>query len=243
VWKLLVGQIPTASDLMMIDTTTMEHIERIKSWDDPSTFQALHDEEKIYFTVKTANGSFVDVIESGSTIELKFENREYYAKQAVEVRLCEFDVQCRAILRGLTSVVPQRALQLFTGAELEILICGDSKIEADQLKKHATYQGWTEQDQGVQRFWRAFEKLTYKERSGLVRFAWGRSRLPKEEDWSTHGSPFKLTKKNGGDSAGYPLAHTCFFQLECPVYSTDEIALQKLRFCATVAAGMGFAFA
>ena len=216
VWKLLVGQIPTESDVTMIDTTTMEHIERIRSWEDATTFHALHDDEDVFFTVKSADGTMVEVIESGSTIQLTFENRKYYAKKAIEVRLREFDVQCRAILRGLTSVVPQRALQLFTGAELEILICGDSKIEVDQLKKHATYHGWTEKDEGAKRFWRAFEKLTYKERSGLVRFAWGRSRLPKEEDWSTHGSPFKLTKKNGGDAAGYPLAHTCFFQLKYP---------------------------
>jgi hypothetical protein len=68
-------------------------------------------------------------------------------------------------------------------------------------------------------------------------------RLPKEEDWSSHGQPFKLTKKNGGDGAGYPLAHTCFFQLEVPEYSSDEVAVQRLKFCATIAAGMGFGFA
>jgi len=132
---------------------------------------------------------------------------------------------------------------LFTGLELEILVCGDSKIEVAQLQKHATYHGWSKDDIGVKRFWKAFGKLSYKERSGLIRFSWGRSRLPKEEDWDTHGAPFKLTKKSGGDSAGFPLAHTCFFQLEVPVYSTDEKCLEKLKFCATVAAGMGFGFA
>ena len=76
-----------------------------------------------------------------------------------------------------------------------------------------------------------------------MRFAWGRSRLPKEADWSTHGQPFKLTKKNGGDGAGYPLAHTCFFQLEFPEYSSDDVAVQRLRYVATVAASEAFGFA
>ncbi len=174
---------------------------------------------------------------------LTFADRGEFVRRAIDYRLSEFDAQCDAIRRGLSSVVPQRALQLFTGVELEILVCGDARIEIEQLKKHATYQGWNKDAPGVQRFWRAFEKLNYKERSGLVRFAWGRSRLPKEEDWSTHGQPFKVTKKNGGDGAGYPLAHTCFFQLEVPEYSSDKVAEQKLRFCATVAAGMGFGFA
>ena len=162
---------------------------------------------------------------------------------AVEYRLSEFDAQCDAIRRGLVSVVPQRSLQLFTGIELEILVCGNSHIEVEQLKKHATYQGWDASSSGVQRFWRAFEQLSYKERSGLVRFAWGRSRLPKETDWNTHGQPFKLTKKTGGDASGYPLAHTCFFQLEFPEYSSDKVALQRLRYVATVAASEAFGFA
>ena len=128
------------------------------------------------FTISNSNGDIIEVIENGSNIHITYENRLYYVNKAIEFRLHEFDVQCLAIHRGLTSIVPQRALQLFTGVELEILICGDSKIEVEQLKKHATYQGWDENSIGAKRFWRAFEELSYKERSGLVRFAWGRSR-------------------------------------------------------------------
>lgn len=246
VWKVLVGQAPTEHDIAMVDTTVMNHLRRVRGWDDETTFFSLFDDADDHqpsFTVPNTNGDTVDVVENGSHLPLTYSNRQYYVDKAIAYRCHEFDGQCRAIQRGLTSLVPHRALQLLTGVELEILICGDARIEVAQLKKHATYQGWDESEAGVVRFWNAFEQLNYKERSGLVRFAWGRSRLPKEEDWSTHGAPFKLTKKNGGDGAGYPLAHTCFFQLELPEYSSDEVALQRLRFVATTASGMGFGFA
>ena len=57
-----------------------------------------------------------------------------------------------------------------------------------------------------------------------IRFAWGRARLPREEDWD---KPFKLTRRNGGDKS-LPVAHTCFFQVEMPEYSSQEKAKKAL---------------
>ena len=57
-----------------------------------------------------------------------------------------------------------------------------------------------------------------------VRLRTGRTRLPKESRWS---HPFKLTRKNGTD-AMLPIAHTCFFQIELPPYSSDEVMRQRL---------------
>jgi hypothetical protein len=260
-------------DLRAIDTQCANFLARVRDWEDPSTFDMLFESappgfgmaslttsgnesksnsvansaiavtEYPTFVVADTIGGSVELVPGGAERRLTFADRRAYVSRAVEYRLSEFDAQCEAIRRGLVSVVPQRSLQLFTGVELEILVCGNSRIEVEQLKKHATYQGWEKSSPGAQRFWRAFERLSYKERSGLVRFAWGRSRLPKEADWSTHGQPFKLTKKNGGDGAGYPLAHTCFFQLEFPEYSSDDVAVQRLRYVATVAASEAFGFA
>lgn len=76
----------------------------------------------------------------------------------------------------------------------------------------------------VERFWRVMSQLTDKDRSQFLRFAWGRSRLPKEDPWPR---PFKLTYKNAGDEM-LPIAHTCFFQLELPQYTTDKIMHDRL---------------
>ena len=60
-----------------------------------------------------------------------------------------------------------------------------------------------------------------------------RSRLPKADNWDR---PFKLTSKNGGDDI-LPLAHTCFFQIELPAYSSDEIMKQRLIAASTYGIG------
>ena len=94
----------------------------------------------------------------------------------------------------------------------------------EELKKHTVYMGWTESHPVVQRFWRVMSELTDKDRSQFLRFSWGRSKLPKSEPWPRQ---FKLTYKNAGDEM-LPIAHTCFFQLELPQYSTDQIMKERL---------------
>lgn len=57
---------------------------------------------------------------------------------------------------------------------------------------------------------------------------WGRTRLPATEaDWGSH--TFKITKHQHAENAVgdavnnfFPIAHTCFFQLELPRYTTRE---------------------
>jgi len=111
----------------------------------------------------------------------------------------------------MAGVVPERALKLCTWQALEMLVCGDPRIDVDVLKAHTTYHGagFNASCTTVKRFWRVFRAMTDKERSKFIRFAWGRSRLPKSDNWDR---PFKLTKKTGGDDI-LPLAHTCFFQV------------------------------
>ena len=94
----------------------------------------------------------------------------------------------------------------------------------EELKKHTVYIGWSESHPVVQRFWRVMAQLSNKDRSQFLRFTWGRSRLPHKDNWPR---PFKLVARNYGDDM-LPLAHTCFFELELPQYSTDQIMRERL---------------
>jgi len=79
------------------------------------------------------------------------------------------------------------------------------------------------------------EGFSQEDRSKFIRFCWGRCRLPKPSSWPAN-TPFKLTKHNGNDSM-LPLSHTCFFQIELPCYSTDDI--MRTRILAAINFGMG----
>ena len=52
---------------------------------------------------------------------------------------------------------------------------------------------------------------------------------------------FKIVPKHNSD--GLPLAHTCFFLLELPVYASRELLKARLMTAITYGAGEGFLLA
>ena len=94
-------------------------------------------------------------------------------------RLCESEKQIAAMARGLATIFPMSALTLLTWQEMEMLTCGSPKIDITLWKQHTRYDGYTEHDDPVKLFWEAMASFTDKQRSDFVRFAWGRSRLPR----------------------------------------------------------------
>ena len=139
---------------------------------------------------------------------------------------------------GFNQLVPERALRLCTGTDLEILVCGDPRIDIEALKRHTEYVGgWTngEEDENIARFWQVLEAFSHEERSRFLRFCWGRSRLPRGERWP---AKFRLTKKgNSVNDNDMPIGHTCFFQIELPVYSSIEV--MRVRLTAAITFGLG----
>ena len=51
--------------------------------------------------------------------------------------------QVSAIRRGLVEVIPERALKLCTWEELEVLVCGDPRIDVAVMKANTTYHGYS----------------------------------------------------------------------------------------------------
>jgi hypothetical protein len=88
-------------------------------------------------------------------------------------------------------------------------------------------------------------ELTPEQKRNFVRFAWGRSRLPRGK-WPTlaNGTQVKFTiVPRRGHVRGIPLSHTCFFLIELPEYP-DLAALKKnLLLAITYGAGEAFLIA
>ena len=76
------------------------------------------------------------------------------------------------------------------------------------------------------------EEYSSEEQALYLRFVWGRSRLPL--------SSKEFTKKHRIDNIALanpdsflPTAHTCFFSIDLPRYSTFEVMRDKLRYAFT----------
>ena len=61
-----------------------------------------------------------------------------------------------------------------------------------------------------------------------LKFAWGRAKLPVD----TSNLEYKHQVCHYPDKAkdSFPEAHTCFFQVDIPVYSTIEIMTQRFKY-------------
>ena len=85
----------------------------------------------------------------------------------------------------------------------------------------------------MKRFWSVLRSFDDAERSAFLRFVWARSRLPPSS--AEFHQKFKIQSAVGdgpkADPDAYlPKAHTCFFSLNLPRYTSHEVMARKLRY-------------
>ena len=75
-------------------------------------------------------------------------------------------------------------------------------------------------------FWKVVEAMDNSDRAALLAFAWGRRRMP----LSNAGVQLKLDLLSGRGDEALPEAHTCFFSIDLPEYSSEETLRTKLLY-------------
>ena len=216
VWKLLAGDDLNEEDFMAIDAISYRQIFDMINCEKDGIIEDELFEERFdahFYTVVGSDGIEHELVQNGREKPVRFTDRKEYGKLAVSFRLHEFDAQVAAIKRGLEDVVPINLLQLFSWQQLEILVAGTPAFDINLWKSKTDSEQIS--SKVAQLFWKVMENFTPREQSGFVRFAWGRSRLPPERQWTTR---MRLTN---ADRAPLPVSHTCFFSVELPAYETE----------------------
>merc|ERR1712223_921046 len=167
------------------------------------------------------------------------ENRAEYARLALNYRLHEFDQAVSAVREGMSRVVPVPLLSLFTGFELETMVCGSPDIPLHLLKSVATYKGVEANSPLVIWFWEVMEEFGNAERSLFLRFVWGRTRLPRSiADLRGRDFVLQIMDKYNPPDDFLPESYTCFFLLKMPRYSCKRVLREKLtyaiHFCKSI---------
>jgi len=226
VWKGCVGGTIEVSDIEAIDQVLTQTLRILI---DPqlseSEFASSLPDDICFTTTPCNGGDEIELIPGGASKRVTYHNRSEYSSLVIQFRIHEFDRQLAAIRRGLATVVPLHTLQLFTWQQVEELVAGKPEIDLEYLKKHTEYRGYSPTSPVVTYFWKTMEALTQVERSQFIRFVWGRSRLPlKGRSWP---QSFKIQRCSGGDDL-LPVTHTCFFSIELPEYSSEEMCRKRL---------------
>ena len=182
------------------------------------------------FETRLSDGSTVELIEDGAANEVTFSSRGRFADLTISARLAEGAIQCDALLAGIASVVPSaRLLSLLSGRELERLICGEADVDVAALRAHTSYGATAAAGMPhVRYFWAVLESFTPEQRRLFLKFIWGRNRLPlTDEDWGEQRMRIHTLEKSN-PNAYFPVAHTCFFSIELPKYTSRDNCYKKL---------------
>mmetsp|Transcript_40591 Transcript_40591/g.65991 ORF Transcript_40591/g.65991 Transcript_40591/m.65991 type:complete len:461 (+) Transcript_40591:3-1385(+) len=168
---------------------------------------------------------------------VSWDNWREYRGAVSRFKRTEFDVQIDSMRRGMACVVPFALLGMFTWEEIEREVCGERKMNIDLLKKMTKYENCFASDQHIKIFWEMLEdRFNEAERALWLKFVWGRSRLPvraADFDMKFCIQTLRSAEESPNPDAFLPIAHTCFFSLQLPRYSSLDVMHKRVLWAIT----------
>ncbi|KAJ9642428.1 hypothetical protein H2201_004823 [Coniosporium apollinis] len=184
----------------------------------------------------------IDLKPNGRNIEVTNENKKEYIDLITEWRIQKrVEEQFNAFITGFNELIPPDLVNVFDERELELLIGGIADIDVEDWKKHTDYRGYTESDEVIQNFWKCIRSWDAEQKSRLLQFATGTSRIPVNGFKDLQGSdgPRRFTIEKAGEITQLPKSHTCFNRLDLPPYKTYEALNAKLTIAVEETVGFG----
>lgn len=212
---------------------------------DYATASDLEDYTFTYDIAAFDHTETIDLINNGRNISVTYENRRQYIDLVVEYILTKsIQKQLDAIKQGLFELIDENLISQFTEAELELLVCGITKIDVEDWKRNTVYDKCSEDHFAVLWFWKAVNEFDDDERSKLLKFCTGTSRLPYGGFANLQGNirdqKFRISFIQG-KSEKLPTAHTCSNTLDLYEYSSYQILKDKLLYAISQQSeGFGF---
>ncbi|KAF2100625.1 E3 ubiquitin-protein ligase pub1 [Rhizodiscina lignyota] len=184
----------------------------------------------------------VDLKPDGQNIEVTNDNKKEYVELITEWRIQKrVEEQFTAFVAGFNELIPSDLVNVFDERELELLIGGIADIDVDDWKKHTDYRGYTESDEVIVNFWKCIRSWDSEQKSRLLQFATGTSRIPVNGFKDLQGSdgPRRFTIEKAGEPTQLPKSHTCFNRLDLPPYKSYDALNQKLTIAVEETVGFG----
>ena len=196
-----------------------------------------------------------ELVPGGSKKTVTDSNKDEYVKLHARHKLDRVTKSpaLEAIRNGLYEIVPLELLKHFTAPEFACLLGGVAAIDVGDWRRHARYDGYDVTSPQVRWLWRLITRFTPDERTLLLKFSTGSSRMPVGGFGQLQGMggahPFTVVKTpltrgaGSGRTGAYclPTSATCFNTLRLPEYPTYE-ALEEAVTIALRHGVAGFAF-
>ena len=243
IWKKVVGESLGINDLCSLNFAFYKFIHQLKdsktrsSKDDSSNGSAakaeaeelLHD---LHWSVPSVRGFDLALVPGGEERKVYFDEIEAYVEAAVDRQLNESAEAIQAFRYGLLEVAGE-AVTVLRWYELEAVVCGNREIDVIRLKENTEYDDdITAKDPHICYFWETLFEMSETEKTAFLRFVWARPTLP------PRGSQFPQKMRvqsvcedpNMSPDSYLPKAHTCFFSINLPRYTSKRVMGERLRY-------------
>jgi len=219
VWELLAGRGISFQDYAMLEPEVAESMRQIEENDFPSgpiPEAAWPETLCLTFTVTGPKEEEIELVPAGAARAVHYSDRFEYVRLLRHQKLHQWDTQIAAMRQGLRDYrIYAPVFALWRAADLEVAVAGDPVIPVEQLQKSVQVDG--PHDQKTY-FWAAVERMTMDQRSLMIKFACGRSRLPVN----------MYVKLGRGSSNRLATSSVCGFTMYIPAQSTAEDMYQNL---------------
>ncbi|KAG4070284.1 hypothetical protein HA402_009847 [Bradysia odoriphaga] len=187
-----------------------------------------------------------DLIPNGRNIVVTEENKFGYIHLVCQLKMSgSIKQQLNAFLEGFYDIIPKRLISIFNEQELELLISGLPNVDIEDLKANTEYHKYQANSIQIQWFWRALRSFDQADRAKFLQFVTGTSKVPLQGFGALEGmngtQKFQI-HRDDRSTERLPSAHTCFNQLDLPVYKTyDKLRSSLLKAIHECSEGFGFA--
>ncbi|XP_066247369.1 E3 ubiquitin-protein ligase HUWE1 isoform X2 [Euwallacea similis] len=187
-----------------------------------------------------------DLIPNGRHFPVTEENKMEYVRLVCQMKMTgAIKQQLTAFLEGFYDIIPMRLISIFNEQELELLISGLPNVDIDDLKANTEYHKYQSNSLQIQWFWRALRSFDQADRAKFLQFVTGTSKVPLQGFGALEGmngvQKFQIHRDDRSTDR-LPSAHTCFNQLDLPVYETyDKLRAYLLKAIHECSEGFGFA--
>ncbi|MCL4128040.1 UNVERIFIED_CONTAM: hypothetical protein GTU68_032884 [Idotea baltica] len=187
-----------------------------------------------------------DLKPGGRNITVTEENKLEYIRLVCQEKMTgAIKKQLNSFLEGFYDIISKDLISIFNEQELELLLSGLPTIDIDDLKNNTEYHKYHPNSLQIQWFWRALRSFDQAERAKLVQFVTGTSKVPLQGFSALEGmngtQKFQIHRDDRSTDR-LPSAHTCFNQLDLPMYETyDKLRHYLLKAIQECSEGFGFA--
>jgi E3 ubiquitin-protein ligase HUWE1 len=175
----------------------------------------------------------------GSDITVTQQNKVEYIQLSVDFWLTKhIKAPLDAFCDGFHSLIPVEELRRFTPGELDLLICGVPEIKVEDLRRSTQYlRPFTDSHPTIQMFWSVVGRMNGETLAKLLMFVTGSSQVP-AAGFSGLAKPFTIGPAQG--KGGLPCAHTCWNQIDMPLFRNERELEKKLRWAIEECSTFGF---